>query len=120
MALILQNKMDILVVRLLGDLDLVTADEIRAKIDYSLVETNSQYLLLDLSQITFMDSSGLGVILGRYRRLKEQGGQMIIFGAQAKIKKILEISGIISLMPVCQTEEEAWQLIEKRRQVCGK
>ena len=38
-----------------------------------------------------MDSSGLGVILGRYRRLKEQGGQMIIFGA-CKIKKILEIS----------------------------
>ena len=114
MSLILHSKKDTLIVRVLGDLDLVSADEIREKLDNSLEETRAQNLLLDLSKITFMDSSGLGVILGRYRQIKEGRGQMIIYGIKPSLKKILEISGIMSLMPVCNTEKEAWELLDEK------
>lgn len=114
MSLILHNEKKTLIVQLLGDLDLVSADEIREKIDQSLKETRAQNLLFDLSQNTFMDSSGLGVLLGRFRHIKEKQGQMIIWGVQPALRKILQLSGIMSLIPICDTEKEAWGLLEER------
>ena len=114
MSLILNSKKNTLIVHVGGDFDLVSANEFREKIDKNLDETMCQNLLLDLAKATFIDSSGLGVILGRFRRIKANDGQMIIYGAKAGIRKIFEVSGILSLMSVCNTEEEAWQLLERK------
>lgn len=114
MSLVLHSKKNTLIVRVLGDFDLVSANEIREKIDNSLEETRARNLLLDLSKITFMDSSGLGVVLGRYRQIKAHQGEMIVCGIKPGLKKIFEISGIMSLMPVCNTEKEALELLDKR------
>jgi len=114
MSLILNSKKNTLIVRVGGDFDLVTANEFREKIDNSLEETVAQNLLLDLSKITFIDSSGLGVILGRYRKVKANQGEVIIYGAKPAILKIFEVSGIASLMPICNTEKGAWELLEKK------
>ncbi|MDD4146286.1 MAG: anti-sigma factor antagonist [Clostridia bacterium] len=113
MSLILNSKKNTLIIRVRGDFDLVSVHEFREKIDQSLEETMSQNLLLDLSEITFIDSSGIGVILGRYRKVKANHGQMVICGTQPAIEKIFKVSGIISLMPICSTEKEAWKLLEQ-------
>ncbi|MGI6144156.1 MAG: STAS domain-containing protein [Peptococcia bacterium] len=114
MSLILNSKKNTLIVRVDGDFDLVTANEFREKIDHSLEETVSQNLLLDLTKTNFIDSSGLGVILGRYRKVKANQGEVIICGAKPAIVNIFEVSGITSLMPICNTEEEAWELLESK------
>lgn len=114
MSLVLNSKKNTLIVRVGGDFDLVSAADFREKIDKSLEETMSQNLLLDLSKVTFIDSSGLGVILGRFRKVKANHGQMIICSTKPAIEKIFAVSGIISLMPVCSTEKEAWELLERK------
>lgn len=114
MSLVLNSKKNTLIVRVGGDFDLVSAAEFRKLIDKSLEETMSQNLILDLSKITFIDSSGLGVILGRYRKVKANHGEVIIYGTKPAVEKIFEVSGISSLMPVCETEKEAWEFLENK------
>jgi len=114
MSLILNSKKNTLIVRVNGDFDLVSANEFRDKIDQSLEETRSQNLMLDLSKITFIDSSGLGVILGRYRRVKGNQGQVVIYGTKPAVEKIFAVSGISSLMTLCETEKEAWEFLDSK------
>jgi stage II sporulation protein AA (anti-sigma F factor antagonist) len=113
MALILNSKKNTLIAHISGDFDLVKANQYREQIDRNLAETMSQNLLLDLAKTTFIDSSGLGVIMGRYRKVKANHGQMIIYGVSPRIRKIFELSGILSLMPVCSSEEAAWKILEE-------
>lgn len=113
MALILNSKKNTLIAHISGDFDLVKANQYREQIDRNLAETMSQNLLLDLAKTTFIDSSGLGVIMGRYRKVKANHGQMIIYGVSTRIRKIFELSGILSLMPVCSSEEAAWKILEE-------
>ena len=63
-----------LIVRLDGEIDHHSAAEIRENLDNMIAETRPKSLVLELSDIDFMDSSGLGLVLGRYRRLQEIGG----------------------------------------------
>lgn len=114
MSIILNNKQNTLIVHIGEEFDLVSANEYREKIDQNMLENKSQNLLLDMEKTTFIDSSGLGVIMGRFRKIKANNGLMVIYGAKPGIKKIFEISGILSLMPVCNTEEAAWQMLEKK------
>jgi stage II sporulation protein AA (anti-sigma F factor antagonist) len=114
MSLVLNSKKNTLIVRVGGDFDLVSANEFREKIDKSLEETMCRNMLLDLSRATFIDSSGLGVILGRYRKVKANNGQMIIYGTKPAVNRVFEISGITSLVPVCSTEEEAWNVLDSK------
>lgn len=62
-----------LVAKLTGELDVATVPAVRAKLEQALVDKIPAGLILDLTDVTFMDSSGLGFLLGRYQRLAESG-----------------------------------------------
>lgn len=113
MPFILNNKNRTLTIRLDGELDLVKAHEFRESVDNAMEEMQSNNLLVDLSFVTFIDSSGLGVILGRFRRIKSAKGEMALFGASPNVRRVLELSGITTFVPLCATEVEAWRLIER-------
>ncbi|MDD2400987.1 MAG: anti-sigma factor antagonist [Clostridia bacterium] len=113
MCLIMNSKKNALLIKVGGDFDLVSASVFREKIDKSLDETMCKHLLIDLSRVKFIDSSGLGVILGRYKKIKGNNGVMVIYGANPAVEKILGISGIVPLINVCRSEEEAWKIIDK-------
>jgi len=114
MPFILNSKNRTLTVKLEGELDLVSAHEFRETVDQAMRELMSENLLIDLSRVTFIDSSGLGVILGRFRKIKGTNGQMVLYGPSANVRRILELSGISTFIPICLNEAEAWKLIEKR------
>lgn len=114
MAFLLSSRNRTLIVRLDGELDLVSANDFRESVDNALEEMLSHNLLIDLSNVTFIDSSGLGVILGRFRKLKSLGGQIVLFGLNPNVKRILQLSGILSFIPVARTETEAWKIIDKK------
>ena len=107
MYLDMEQQQDTLLVRLGGDLDLGVADKLRKALDNQLVEKRIKYLILYLSRVTFIDSSGLGVLLGRYKRLLHSGGKVILVGAQPQVKRILELSGILQIMEEFQDENKA-------------
>lgn len=88
---------EVVTAHLSGDLDHHTARTMREKID-SAVELNMPTLLiLDFKDVSFMDSSGIGLVMGRYRNLVKTGAELHIVGAQPPIYKMMKLAGIEKL-----------------------
>lgn len=82
---------------LIGDIDHHTAREMRKEID-ALVEKHHPTLLrLDFSAVQFMDSSGIGLIMGRYRLMKLIGGNVLVCNVPPHLKRLMDLSGVGSL-----------------------
>lgn len=96
-----------LVVRLAGELDLVAAEQFRRLVDERLDSRRTRNLYVNLEQVTFLDSSFLGALLGRYRRIKQAGGRMGLVRAPGPVRPALEISGILRLLEEYRSEPEA-------------
>ena len=95
-----------LVVRVSGEMDMFIADKMRAEIDKRIDDKNIKNLVLNLEKVTFMDSSGLGLIIGRYKRISAKQGRMFIVGARPQVEKILFFSGVNRLVPLYKNEQE--------------
>lgn len=103
----LEVKRDVLCVRLAGELDHHTAEELRAKVN-DMIETHRiQHIVLSLERLTFMDSSGLGVILGRYKHLKGLGGEMVVCAISPQVKRLFEMSGLFKIIRLEESEAHA-------------
>lgn len=89
-----------LTVFLKGELDHHAASSVKDTIDMLLVKTPVKTLTLDMAGVAFMDSSGIGLIVGRYNRIRSLGGKMQIKNANAALLKILKMSGIGQLMKI--------------------
>lgn len=100
-ALTRQDKM---IVFLSGEIDHHSVKDIRDDIDKIMIESKPKAIILNLTGIGFMDSSGLGLILGRYRRASELGIQMFISGADNNVLKILKMAGVDKLIKTVPTE----------------
>ncbi len=87
-----------------GEIDHHVAEKIRNDIDDEIKLYETKNLIMDFSKVTFMDSSGVGVVLGRYKKVGELGGTVTIRNADRLVKQILDMSGIFSLMKYEETE----------------
>lgn len=114
MTFTLRRKNRTLTINIKGELDLVSANEFREVVDSTMEEMRGINLIIDLSNVNFIDSSGLGVILGRFRKITAKEGQIVLVGLNPNIKRILDLSGVLSFIPVCSDENEAWKLLEKK------
>ena len=100
------RKGSALIVQLQGEIDHHAAAEIRTKVDTYITGSNVEVLIMDFSNIHFMDSSGIGMVMGRYQNMKRLGGSFCIVGVQQGIKRILEMSGLLGFVPVYETQED--------------
>lgn len=103
----------VLVVRLRGELDHHAVEPLRDEIEQSLENTHYRGLVLSFQGIDFMDSSGLGLILGRYRTLSARGGKMALCEVNTTLRKIFELSGIFKVVPVYASEPAALKAIKE-------
>lgn len=86
-----------LTAKLRGEIDQHTGGKMREEID-SYVERSKPLLLkLDFSKVKFMDSSGIGLIMGRYRLMKITGGKLAVINIPPHLQRIIMLSGIMSL-----------------------
>ena len=85
---------DILEARLTGELDHCSAQSIRRELDQQLEDRSIRHLILDMEKMSFMDSSGIGVILGRYRVLAARGGTVSVRNMNAHVQRIFILSGM--------------------------
>ncbi len=97
---------DALVINLSGEIDHHSAVGVRSDIDTLVFETRPKRLILELSDITFMDSSGLGLIMGRYALIKDLGGSLLLRSPSAAVMKILGLSGMDRIISIEKTKEE--------------
>jgi len=77
-----------------GELDHCAAPQIRRMLDELLEDPMLMHLTLDLENLTFMDSSGIGVLLGRLRELQARGGTLSVQNMQPNVEKLFRLSGL--------------------------
>lgn len=80
-----------------GDIDHHTAKEVREQIDEYIQENQVRLLKLDFSQVQFMDSSGIGLIMGRHKIMKMLNGEVKVINIPDHLKRLIKISGLLSL-----------------------
>lgn len=85
---------DCLVTKVSGELDHHVAQKIRNETDMRIVRGRVKNLIFDFTDLSFMDSSGIGVVIGRYKLVKSCGGNVAIIASNAGVNKILNMSGI--------------------------
>jgi stage II sporulation protein AA (anti-sigma F factor antagonist) len=100
-------KRDVLIIRLSGELDHHTAEELREKVTDTLEREAIRHIVLNLERLTFMDSSGLGVILGRYKQIKNLGGEMIVCAVSPTVKRLFDMSGLFKIIRLENNEQFA-------------
>lgn len=97
MQLELTQKPNCLTARLIGELDHHAAGELRERIDNAVLQRQCRVLVLDLSGLTFMDSSGIGLIMGRYRLMSSLGGKLQVENASMRLESVLRLAGLEKL-----------------------
>lgn len=100
-------KQGVLIVRVEGELDAHNANEFRQKFDAALDNFEAKVVIVNFSDVNFIDSSGLGVILGRYRRLSILQRKIVAVCVKPQIVKIFELSGILKIIDLFNSEKEA-------------
>ncbi|MTV49300.1 anti-sigma F factor antagonist [Heliobacillus mobilis] len=106
-----------LVVRLYGELDLRVSDHLRPRLDKELDRQRVKHLLFNLRGVDFIDSSGIGFILGRYKKVKAQGGTVALTGPNRSVHRILDLSGMYKVMSGFANESDALKALEGGKQV---
>lgn len=88
-----------------GDLDLVSSKKVKENLDSILYSRgNLKQLIVNLADVQFIDSSGLGMLIGCYKTMHGRQGKMMICDASDHVYRILELSGMKKLMPVMRLE----------------
>ena len=87
-----------------GELDHHNAEEIRKRSDYLIDQIHIRYVIFDFTDTTFMDSSGIGVIMGRYKRIYMLGGEVCAVHTSERMKKILTMSGVTRIMQIYEED----------------
>ena len=94
-----------------GELDHSGAKEAMRELDLALDAALPLRLVLDFSGITFMDSSGIGLVMGRYQNVKRKNGTMVVVPGSQYVSRVLGLSGIFSMVPKSRTRGLAIEYI---------
>lgn len=99
-----------LVARLSGELDLSSAARFRSLVDKEVAKAAVPNMVVNLKELSFIDSTGLGVLLGRHKTVTSWGGKFILADVPPKIISMLEMAGLLSVLQTARTEQDAIQL----------
>ena len=92
-------------VRLCGEMDHHNAAAIRSELDKLIFDERPKKVAIDLSGIGFMDSSGLGFVMGRYSLLQKLGGTLVLEEPNDRVVKIFELAGLDRIIPIERKEK---------------
>jgi len=87
-------KGEVITARLVGEIDHHTAVGIRTEIDNAIETYDPSLMIMDFERVTFMDSSGIGLVMGRYKTISKNGGSIHVCGTNPYIYKVMRLSGL--------------------------
>lgn len=93
-----EKKKNALTVRLSGELDHSMVTAIRGELDALIAQADVKKLIFDLKGLEFMDSSGIGLIIGRYKLMARRGGSVGVCGPDKRIDQLFRMAGIYQLV----------------------
>ena len=97
MNVTIESSGNLIIAYLIGEIDHHSSTLIRDKIDNTLSFKKPQHLILDFKNVTFMDSSGIGLVMGRYRLMQGFRGTLEIRNVTHQTKKLMELAGLGSI-----------------------
>lgn len=100
-----------LIVSLDTEIDHHSAKQIRDTVDLYFADTKACNIVFDLSKLEFMDSSGIGLIMGRYKFISPIGGRVILTGINRETDKLMRISGIYGIAERAEDVEKALMIL---------
>ena len=106
---------DTLVVKFTGDVDNLVCESYKNKLETIINENKYKKVIMDFSNVSFIDSSGLGLILGRYNQLKKFNGALYVTGVNKQAEKIFNIAGIWTIMDRYENLEQALKTVGAKR-----
>lgn len=110
MDLCLERRGDVLIAKPLGDLDLHTVPQVKRELDWEIIgEPQVNLMIIDFAKLHFIDSTGIGLLLGRIRDLHKRGGKMVVTSLNLHMRKVLTIAGVLGLVTVQPTIKKALQ-----------
>lgn len=89
-----------LIIKFSGEIDHHTCDGIKAKSDYEIQKHMPKKVIFDFSEVKFMDSSGIGMLIGRYKQILRIGGKAEMVNTSKEVERIFEMSGIFKIIPL--------------------
>lgn len=98
------KEKNILILTITEELDHHIAEKLRRKADYEIERHIPKKVIFDFNKVSFMDSAGIGLILGRYKNISMLGGKLEIQNANETVNKILKMSGISKMIDVNKEE----------------
>jgi anti-sigma B factor antagonist len=95
-----------IVLAVTGELDVATAPRLRQEA-VRLSTAGQHRLVIDLSGVGFLDSTGLGVIVGVLKRMRTHGGELVLAAAEPQVRKVFEITRMTDILPIHDSVDEA-------------
>lgn len=114
MELSFKKKNKTIIILISGEIDHHTSKELRRQTESALTQMGGRNIIFGFENVSFMDSSGIGMMIGRYKQLQAVGGRIAIACANEKINEIIRLSGLTKLLPSFHTMEEALAYTEGR------
>jgi len=105
-------KRNILLLRLTGELDQYACKKLKTKVVDVINKYCVKYLIINFEYLEFMDSTGIGFMIGRYHDLKRNNGKLIICNMNNVIERIVNLSGLRKICSIAETEEKAYKMLE--------
>lgn len=101
----IEEKM--LLIEITEELDHHASERIRRRVDYEIQRFMPKRVVFDFRMVKFMDSAGIGLLIGRYKTAKLYGGQVELANVSDKIKKIFEMSGVLKIMSIVENYDQS-------------
>lgn len=110
-------KHRLILVRVTGEIDHHSAESIRRVTEKEIRRTSAINIAFDFGSVTFMDSSGIGMIIGRYKTASSLGGSVIVFDANEQVMRLMDMSGLSRLVIISETMQKGITAMKKLRGV---
>lgn len=110
-------KHRLILVRVTGEIDHHSAESIRRVTEKEIRRTSAINIAFDFGSVTFMDSSGIGMIIGRYKTASSLGGTVIVFDANEQVMRLMDMSGLSRLVIISDTMQKGITAMKKLRGV---
>ena len=114
MNVLLLERNKNMIVKIIGDIDQHNAEDIREKVDKAFERSRCKHMIFDFSGVAFMDSSGIGLLIGRYKNVHSRGGAVAIANMNRDLGRIYNISGLKKIIDSYESLDQAEKQFEKR------
>ena len=108
----MQNVNNIAVIPLDGDIDLYRSPDIRKQLA-GYISQETACIIIDLSGVTFIDSSGLATLIEALQKTRKYSGRLLLAGVNEKIRNVFEISRLDDIFEICDSVDEAKKKFEE-------